>query len=140
MQLSLLTIPLVLALAGLLYLVFRSLARAWLDHRIRMAILEKAERKPEFLELLDDTAAPTQETEASHDAQPKADLTLTGVILGLIGLIFVLVNGVVGKSQWSVGAYFGGVACVVIGFILASVGLLTRYLEGAPLGSKKGRG
>ncbi len=140
MQLSLFTIPLVLALAGLLYLVFRSLARAWLDHRIRMAILERAEHKPEFLELLDDPAGPSPETEASQGAHPKADLTMTGIILGLIGLIFVLINGVVGRSQWSVGAYFGGVACVVIGFILASVGLLTRYLEGAPLGSRKRRG
>lgn len=137
MQLSLLTIPLILALAGLLYLVFRSLARAWLDHRIRMAILERAEHRPEILELLDDPAAPSPEKEVSSDSPYKADLVLTGIILGLIGLFFVLVNGVVGRSQWSVGAYFGGVACVVIGFILASVGLLARYLEGAPLGARK---
>ena len=75
---------------------------------------------------------------ATDSEQPvKTDLTLTGVSLTVIGVIFVLVNGVLGKSEWAVGAYFGGVACIVLGFVLCSVGLLVRFLETSPIRERK---
>ena len=66
------------------------------------------------------------------ETKNKTDLTMTGVFLALIGLVSVILYGLVGRSQWAVGAYFGGVACVVIGFILTTIGLVARILRRPP--------
>ena len=138
MRVSVLILPFLLALAAFLYVVFRSLVRAWIDHRVRMAILEKVEHKPELLRAFEELEESSPPEPADQPEPPKSDLTLTGVSLTVIGVIFVLVNGVLGKSQWAVGAYFGGVACIVLGFVLCSVGLLVRFLEHSPVRSRKG--
>lgn len=135
MRVYLLIIPLALALIYLIWVVFRSIFHSWLEYRIRLALLERAERHPDLLVLLD---APSSETSAeSHiseknNTRSQIDLTITGVSLTVIGLFFVVFNGILGRSQWAVGAYFGGIACVVIGFLLATVGILLRFLERSP--------
>lgn len=127
-----LVIPLVAAAITLAYIVLREMTRVWLDHRVKMALLERLEHKPELLysfqelqELLDDTPVPVKR---NH----KTDPTITGVFLALIGLISVIVYSLIGRSQWAVGAYFGGVACVVIGFLLTTIGLIARILRQPP--------
>ncbi len=137
MRISVLILPFLLGLAAFLYVVFRSLFRAWIDHHVRMAILEKVEHKPELLRAFEDLEEPVEPVPEDSLQPPKTDLTLTGVALTLIGVIFVLVNGVLGKSEWAVGAYFGGVACIVLGFVLCSVGLLVRFLEHSPVRRRK---
>jgi hypothetical protein len=137
MRISVLILPFLLALAAFLYVVFRSLIRAWIDHRVRMAILEKVEHKPELLRAFEDLEEPMEAAPTDGPESPKTDLTLTGVALTVIGVIFVLINGVLGQSQWAVGAYFGGVACIVLGFVLCSVGLLVRFLEQSPVRGRK---
>ncbi len=137
MRISVLMLPFLLALAVFLYVVFRSLFRVWIDYRVRMAILEKVEHKPELLRAFEDLEEPAELVADENPASPKTDLTLTGVSLTVIGVIFVLVNGVLGKSEWAVGAYFGGVACIVLGFVLCSVGLLVRFLEHSPVRRKR---
>lgn len=138
MRVSVLMLPFLLALAAFLYVVFRSLIRAWIDHRVRMALLEKVEHKPELLRAFEELEATAEPVAADGDRPPRTDLTLTGVSLTVIGVIFVLVNGVLGKSEWAVGAYFGGVVCIVLGFVLCSVGLLVRFLENSPI-RKRGK-
>ncbi len=127
-----LVIPLVAASITLAYIILREMMRVWLDHRVKMALLERLEHKPELLysfkelqELLDDTPVPVTR-------KHKTDPTLTGVFLALIGLISVIVYSLIGRSQWAVGAYFGGVACVVIGFLLTTIGLVARILRRPP--------
>jgi hypothetical protein len=127
-----LVIPLVAAAITLAYIVLREMTRVWLDHRVKMALLERLEHKPELLysfkelqELLDDTPAPITR-------KHKTDPALTGVFLVLIGLVSVIVYSLIGRSQWAVGAYFGGVACVVIGFLLTTIGLIARILRQPP--------
>jgi len=139
MRVSVLMLPFLLALAAFLYVVFRSLIRAWIDHRVRMALLEKVEHKPELLRAFEDLERTAEPIEDDGDKPAKTDLTLTGVSLTVIGVIFVLVNGVLGKSEWAVGAYFGGVACIVLGFVLCSVGLLVRFLEHSPVRKRGNR-
>jgi hypothetical protein len=133
MRISLLAIPLIAAVGTLVYLTLREMARAWLQHRLRMLLLEWVERKPELSisneelrELLEEIPGPSIES-------PKTDLVITGLYLALIGLIFVIVYALIGKSQWAVGAYFGGVACVVLGFLLTTVGFILRFLRRPPL-------
>ncbi len=106
--------------------------RVWINHRVKVALLERLENKPELLysfdelqELLDDRPPPVAR-------KSKTDLTLTGVFLALIGLVFVLIYASIGRSQWAVGAYFGGVGCVVIGFLLTTIGLVARLLRRPP--------
>lgn len=132
MRTYILAIPLVAAAITLAYIILREMTRVWLDHRVKMALLERLEHKPELLysfkelqDLLDDRPAPVAQNS-------KADLTQTGVFLAIIGLVSVILYGLVGRSQWAVGAYFGGVACVVIGFILTTVGLVARILRRPP--------
>lgn len=137
MRITILIVPFLVALAVFLYVVFRSLIRAWIDHRVRMALLEKVEHRPELLRAFEDLEQHPEPAPADEKQGPKADLTLTGVSLTVIGVIFVLVNGLLGKSQWAVGAYFGGVACIVLGFVLCSVGLLVRFLEHSPVRREK---
>jgi len=131
----LLIIPPVLALLYLIWVVARSIFNSWLEYRIRLALLQRAEQHPELLRLLDDTPETSAEAELpgiSPAPRQQIDLTLTGVSLTVIGLFFVVFNGILGRSQWAVGAYFGGVACVVIGFLLATLGILLRFLERPP--------
>jgi hypothetical protein len=137
MERSVLILPFLLALVAFLYVVFRSLFRVWIDHRVRMAILEKVEHKPELLRAFEDLEEPVESDPDDGEKLHKTDLTLTGVALTVIGVIFVLVNGVLGKSEWAVGAYFGGVACIVLGFVLCSVGLLVLFLEKSPVLKRK---
>ena len=132
MRTYILIIPLVAAAITLTYIILREMARVWLDHRVKMALLERLEHKPELLysfqelqELLDDSPLPVEQ-------KNKTDLTMTGVFLALIGLISVILYGLIGRSQWAVGAYFGGVACVVIGFLLTTIGLVARILRRPP--------
>ncbi len=127
-----LVIPLVAAAITLAYIVLREMTRVWLDHRVKMALLERLEHKPELIysfkelqELLDDTPPPVKR-------RHKTDLLLVGVFLAVIGLISVIIYSVIGRSQWAVGAYFGGVACVVIGFLLTALGLVERILRRPP--------
>ncbi len=132
MRTYILAIPLVAAAITLGYIILREMTRVWLDHRVKMALLERLEHKPDLLysfqevqELLDDSPPPVERNR-------KIDITQTGVFLALIGLISVILYGVAGRSQWAVGAYFGGVACVVIGFLLTTIGLVIRILRRPP--------
>ena len=136
MRVSLMTIPMILAIVALLYVVFRSLLRTWIEHRVRMTILERAEQNPEMLKLVEESQSSRNiPTHGQH--RPGADPAITGLILGLMGFVFVLINGLLGRTQWAVGAYFGGVACVVVGFVLAAVGLLARVLDSTSSGARK---
>ena len=132
MRTYLYAIPIVVAAITLIYIIGREMMRVWINHRVKVALLERLEDKPELLysfeelqELLDDRPPPVAR-------KSKTDLTLTGVFLALIGLIFVLIYASIGRSQWAVGAYFGGVGCVVIGFLLTTIGLVARLLRRPP--------
>ncbi len=132
MRTYLYAIPIVVAAITLIYIIGREMMRVWINHRVKVALLERLEDKPELLysfeelqELLDDRPPPVAR-------KSKTDLTVTGVFLALIGLIFVLIYASIGRSQWAVGAYFGGVGCVVIGFLLTTIGLVARLLRRPP--------
>ena len=136
MRVSLMTIPMILASVALFYVVFRSLLRTWIEHRVRMTILERAEQNPEMLKLVEESTSSRNIPSLGHRSR-NADLAITGLILGLMGFFFVLINGLLGRTHWAVGAYFGGVACVVVGFVLAAVGLLARFLDSTSSGARR---
>lgn len=126
------TIPLILVLVALVISIIRKISHAWLDHRVKLALLDKLESRPELLRSFDDLQALMDDT-PREDERPRQDFILTGVILAAIGLLFVIRYGTYGTGRMAVGAYFGGVACVAIGFILAIVGILVHFLLRTPV-------
>jgi hypothetical protein len=125
--------PLIIALIMLAQSIVRNLARAYLEHRVKLALLEMLERKPELLRSNQELEQLLEDTLPASEAQRPLDLVLTGVILAVIGAICAVIYTNIGSGRWAVGAYWGGVACVVLGFLLALVGLVVRWLDHAPL-------
>ena len=132
MRVYILAIPLIVAVVTLVYIILREMTRVWLEHRDKMLLLERLEDKPELLYSFQDLQELLDGRPARVETGGKSDLTVTGLFLALIGILFVIVNALVGSSQWGVGAYFGGVACVVLGFLLATIGLVVRLLRRPP--------
>ncbi|NLV46401.1 MAG: hypothetical protein GXY07_18115 [Candidatus Hydrogenedentes bacterium] len=132
MRVYILAIPLIVAVVTLVYIILREMTRVWLEHRVKMLLLERLEDKPELLYSFQDLQELLDGRPARVETGGKSDLTVTGLFLALIGILFVIVNALVGSSQWGVGAYFGGVACVVLGFLLATIGLVVRLLRRPP--------
>lgn len=132
MRVYILAIPLIVAVVTLVYIILREMTRVWLEHRVKMLLLERLEDKPELLYSFQDLQELLDGRPAQLKNVGKSDLTVTGLFLALIGILFVIVNALMGSSQWGVGAYFGGVACVVLGFLLATIGLVVRLLRRPP--------
>ncbi len=120
--------PLVFAIGYFIYIIARHIGRAWVDHRVRMVLLERLEARPELMDEVQDVIA----RENSKVREKGQDPVLTGVILALIGVFCVVAYAIAGGGLWAVGAYWGGVACVALGFILALLGLLIRFLTRGP--------
>ena len=132
MRFYILSIPLLVAVVTLVYIILREMTRVWLEHRVKMLLLERLEDRPDLLYSFQDLQQLLDGRPADKESAGKSDLSVTGLFLALIGIIFVIVNAVIGSSQWGVGAYFGGVACVGIGFILTTIGLVARLLRRPP--------
>jgi len=129
----LITIQPVIVVLFLIGLIVRNIVAAWLDHRVKLALLAKLEAKPELIRSYDELQDLLDTSPSVEQLRKRQDYVLTGAMLAAIGLLFVIANAAVGSSTYATGAYFGGVACIVLGFILALLGLLIRYLRKTPL-------
>jgi len=123
---------LIITVVTLVYIILREMTRVWLEHRVKMMLLERLEKRPDLLYSFKDLQELLDGRPSDNHNHGKTDLAITGIALTLIGLFFVIVNALIGSSQWGVGAYFGGVACVVIGFLLTTIGLVVRLLRRPP--------
>lgn len=118
---------------ALAYTVVANLLRVWLDHRVRLALLEAAEpgaghsRAASEVESLVRGAAPVA------GRPPLVDHVTLGVTLAVIGSASALLAWFLGGRSWMAGAFLGGVACVAVGFLLTLLGLLMRYLSRLPV-------
>lgn len=121
-------VPAVLFLCGGAYLMLRSFFRIWLEHRVKMALLEKLERQPDLagtfpeIQRLLDTPAPP-------DRAAPINYVLTGIFLALIGLSCAILAQRYFSGRYATGVYFGGVLCVPVGFMMTLLGLVTRLLS-----------
>ncbi|OQB40419.1 MAG: hypothetical protein BWY09_00791 [Candidatus Hydrogenedentes bacterium ADurb.Bin179] len=132
MRIYLLAIPLVITVVTLVYIILREMTRVWLEHRVKMLLLERLERRPDLLYSIGEMQELLDGRSANEEENNKTNLAVTGLFLTLIGLLFVILNALIGSTQWGVGAYFGGVACVVVGFLLTTIGLVVRLLRRPP--------
>lgn len=120
------TIPLVLAVFAIVLGVLRSIVTAWLNYRLRLAVLRKLEKNPEL------AGSPGEAQELFEgltkvDSAPQ-DYTLIGVALGLIGAGCILAGLNWRIGQLAAGIYWGGMICVFLGALLAMVGLVIRMM------------
>lgn len=104
--------------------ITRALVQTWVDHRVRLVLLESLERQPEA----DIAAAQMLENLERVSQRRRHDYVLTGVILAVLGLASTSYGRFMGIGRLAVGMYIGGMICVGLGFALALVGILIQYL------------
>ncbi|MBX3177810.1 MAG: hypothetical protein KF886_10640 [Candidatus Hydrogenedentes bacterium] len=125
-------LPLLAGIIALAYTVVANLLRVWLNHRVRLALLEAAEPgpghsgEPPEVESLVCGAAPVA------GRPPLVDHVTLGVTLAVLGSASALIAWFLGGQPWMAGAFLGGVACIAVGFLLTLLGLLMRYLSRLP--------
>ncbi|MFP4500420.1 MAG: hypothetical protein ACLFTT_05425 [Candidatus Hydrogenedentota bacterium] len=110
----------------------RSIAEVWVRHRVQMTLLEKLEERPDLLDTFQEIQEELEDKPGYTTSPWKPDFVQTGAALALVGIVCALAFSAMGRSQFATAAYFGGVMCVCLGFILAVIGLLVRYLSHNP--------
>lgn len=136
MTVLIMMLPLFIVIVALTYLIARNIVQVWVDYRVRIALLERIEQSPE---LLDEFPELTGASPYKSPGESIQFLTQTGAMLAVIGVVCVVLYATVGSGYWAVGAYWGGVACVALGFLLVLLGLLVRFLSKPPGDSALGR-
>lgn len=121
-------IPLVVVLATVTYGIVRALGRIWLDHRIRLALLDKLQEKPELLESYTELQHIMANGAEGRSGRPHQDYALTGIVLAAIGIVCALAGQGNGAGRLAVGLYAGGWICIALGLILTLVGIFIRRL------------
>lgn len=111
------------------YGVARSLLQVWLEHRLKMALLEKYEEHPELFESSEEALDLLAAQRGGARKTGRQDYTVTGVILSLVGVGCIVAGRIIGVGQFAVGVYLGGLFCAALGVLIALLGLLIRALS-----------
>lgn len=125
----LLSLPLLFVLVTMIYLALRALVQAWVNYRVRLALLEKLENSPEILERVPQIKELFERDARLFNERYPVDFIITGVMLVFLGLGCVLFDFTFGAGQVAAGVYWGGVICTGIGFIFAILGIFLRFLS-----------
>ncbi len=136
MKTILIVAPLLVGIVILLYTIIANLLRVWLDHRIKMAILERLQHDPHAPGTAEELQALLDEHSVEAVRKNHVDYVIVGAVLASIGFCTAFAAYILGHGQSSAGVYFGGVVCVAVGGILALLGLLLRYLKRLPIDSE----
>jgi hypothetical protein len=123
----LIVLPILAVAFAIVYGVFRSLGRIWIDYKVRLALLERIQETPELAESFQDLRGLVLTKNAVRQNYP-----LTGVLLGLIGLGCVLAGKVLRVGQLAVGIYSGGLICIGLGVLLALAGIALQWFSRNP--------
>lgn len=125
--------PILLGIIALAYTIAANLLRVWIDHRVKIALLEKLQRDParapspeELRELLEGSAE-------GRERRDTVDFVIAGSALAAMGVASAFTAWCFGGGGWLTGAYLGGIVCVIVGFILALLGMVVRYLTRSPV-------
>lgn len=124
--------PILLAVALLVFLVLRGFGRFWLDHSIRLALLEKIEKKPELLEQVRELMDAFSPVPAQRRNR-RQDYRVTGVLLALFGAAACVTGLYLGSGRLAVGIYIGGFICIGIAFPIFILGLVIQWLNRNPV-------
>jgi hypothetical protein len=119
-------IPLAVILVTVLYGVFQALVQAWVDYRVRVALLEKLERDPGLVTMSGDLTNIIVGNLPAREFSPRQNYAVTGLILAGIGLICVAAGRLLRLGEVAVGAFLGGMVCIFLGLIIALLGFMIR--------------
>ncbi len=123
------SLPLLFVVITIFYLSLKAIGRVWINYRVRVALLERLEESPDLVEKVPQIR---ELFESEHDEISESfpvDFVATGVFLVIFGLICVIFDFLLGTGQIAVGAYWGGVICSGLGFIITLLGLFLRFLS-----------
>lgn len=94
-------LPLVLVLLTMTSSIVRNIVRAWMDHRVKLALLEQLERKPELLRSMDALKDLLDTTPDAETSERQIDYVITGSILAAVGLVCaILGDSSPGDRRW----------------------------------------
>ena len=102
--------------------------RIWLEHRVKLAFLEKLEKNPGALPPFQDVRTVMSASADSNSSQARQDYTLTGLLVAAMGLVCAIYGKTLGIGDIAVGSYVGGILCFGLGIALALAGLLLRSM------------
>lgn len=125
-------VPSLLIAGFLLYGLLRSVGRIWLDHKVRLTLLEKAEQQPELVASMNEFLNVVN-TLPGASVRGGQDYRVTGILLAVIGLGCSAIGRGLHVGQIAVGLYVGGLICVGAGILLTLLGLLLRWLARPPM-------
>ena len=126
-------LPLALVLLLVAYGLLRGLGQIWLNHRIRLALLEKIQDKPELVKSFQELQEVLAEIPVARRIEHHQDYTVTGILLAALGVGCTILGRCMGVGTYAVGIYVGGFICIGLGVLLALVGLLIRWLSRNPV-------
>ncbi|MCL4217614.1 MAG: hypothetical protein KJ052_11515 [Candidatus Hydrogenedentes bacterium] len=118
---ALLVMALVVTLA---VLALRSVLQAWVDYRVRVRLLQHADKHPEFDATLEMTPSPAVEAQKQSFFGAKQNFIVTGGFLAAIGVGCIVTGRFIRFGQLVVGIYVGGIFCIVIGLCFSLIGVL----------------
>jgi len=121
-------IPLLVVLVSFTYGVARTLIRIWLDHRIKIKLLEQIEANPALAHSSEDAQSLLERHEDASTPLPGQDYRLTGLALLTLGIVGVIAGRIIGLGNTAVGIYLGGFVCIVLGLLIAMLGVLFKAL------------
>ncbi len=125
-------LPLLGVIAAVAYGVMRALGRIWIDHRVKLALLEKLQDRPEVLESFNEIQGALAGVSNGNTPSNRQDYTLTGIFLCLIGIGCAILGRAWGIGSIAVGLHIGGWVCIAIGVVIAFLGILIRRLSRPP--------
>ena len=125
----LIVLPILALTFAVAYGAFRSFGRLWIEHKVRLALLERIQEKPELIESFPDL----RDLVFTGNAAGRQSYPLTGVLLGVIGAGCVLGGRALRVGKLAVGIYSGGLICIGLGVLLALAGIAIQWFSRNPV-------
>ncbi len=125
----LMSLPLLFVIVTMFYLALRAIGRVWINYRVRLELLERLEDSPDLMDEIPQIRELLENEDYEVTERYPIDFVYTGVFLVILGLICVVFDFLLGTGQIAVGAYWGGVICSGLGFIITLLGLFLRFLS-----------
>ena len=124
---------LALVIVAFTYGVARTLLHVWIDHRVRLALLNRYQDDPDGFPESAEVADLVAEQQFASTRTNRQDYRLTGAILCALGVASVIAASQIGLGTLAVGLYTGGIMCIVLGVLIALLGILINALAKPPL-------
>src|SRR5690606_33555477 len=93
----LVALPLLIVLVLLVNTITRSIGRLWLDHRVKLALLEKLEKNPGLINSFDELQLLLDSTDTTEQRNNGQDILVTGVVLAVCGAACAIYFGNLGR-------------------------------------------